>query len=453
MSKSPYSTKIAVGALALLGYLGTADSAGAQQPARQNRILSAEECLSATGEGIYLKNFCHDIYLRQDSKLSIENRFGLSALKGDVSYSAISAKKGIEYGLAFLATQPKTGVRDASITYLQNLLDKVPSEDKASVASLNHAVSDGVIEGSELIGKVASGTYAIMTRSRSIQDQIENRMPILVNISYDAEKARLDSVSDARVARERQRVADSTAKANRITRDQYVADSTARAIRDSVAKLPKAGQDASQRHAASPKTETGKDNEKYDWLTGKRIGIEVGYGKDNESVIGAFVEFPVAYRVDLEVFGNYFISPRNADTLNVRADTTLRDRQLIGPGTYKQRTDEIITSSRNEPKIETGLGLILRAGNLSLNFRGGVIMSSQEERVDGRSTISFERNAMPLGNPEVITNSKPSTKKNKTGPVFSAGVLYDFNKHLSVGASVNNFERRSGGRINFRVRF
>ena len=38
-------------------------------------------------------------------------------------------------------------------------------------------------------------------------------------------------------------------------------------------------------------------------------------------------------------------------------------------------------------------------------------MSSQDGTIDGKSTIAFERNMAPLGQPETITNSMPGKRK------------------------------------------
>ena len=516
MGKSSYSTKIAMGALALMGYLGNVNSAEAQQSMRQNRILSRNEENSATGEGVLLKDFAYkmnfapntkvnniinNLGLVPNTKVSLDSAFGLYAQKGEVSYNVVGGREGLRSVLSTLRKNKNPdGKEKASIHYIEGLLRNTSPSDTASVGALERAVRDKVIDVGREAKNVVSGRYVFIAKSKAMEGYEANSIPIIVDIknsSYSHSHKYVEAVPSAKITEKKnvpaktQSSKDNAAKekalrenlalerhkldssnqvsAERALRQAYLTDSTKKAIaRDNAIKAKQYSDSVSDAKAKAREkfvrdsTENARTEARKKFVADStanankpktRFGIEAGYGTNGEAVTGAFVEVPLSSSVSLEGFGNYFVSNGKADTLQVRADTTLRDRQLIGPGTYKQRTDEIITTSEDEAIVDVGLGLLLKAGNVRFNFRGGVGMSSQDGTIDGKSTIAFERNMAPLGQPETITNSMPGKKKNLTEALFSAGAMYDFNRNVSLGVSFNGVGKRSGGRINFRYRF
>ena len=517
MSKSSYLTRIASAAILATGYLAGADSAYAQskpqtnvpvsssQSARQNRILSRNEENSATGEGVLLKDFIYNVNLVPNTKVSLDSAFGLYAQKGNVSYEVVSGRTGLRRVLSELKSAKKpTGKEKASIDYIQGLLGKTWENDANSVGALEMAVKDKIIDVEKEAKDVLSGRYVFVAKSRSLEGYNANSIPIIVDIknSYHPHKAapavkqKVPVVSssakkeaDKRNAAKEKALRDNLAleqrkledlrriSAERAERQKFVADSIIRENRYKFVKDSLAREDSLSLVAKNKALEERKKFVKDSTEEAKKVaarekfvadsvaeaiksrkqnarfGIEVGYGTNNELVTGAFLEFPLNSTVSLEGYGNYFASSGNAYTPRVKSDTTLRERELIGPGTYKQRTDVINTTSKDEATAEAGLGLLLKAENFRFHFRGGAAMVSQEEEIDGKSTILFERNMLPLGQPETITNSMSGKKKNLTQSSFSAGALYDLNKNLALGASFNQVGKRSGGRINLRVRF
>ena len=519
MGKSSYSTKIAMGALALMGYLGNVNSAEAQQSMRQNRILSRNEENSATGEGVLLKDFAYkmnfapntkvnniinNLGLVPNTKVSLDSAFGLYAQKGEVSYNVVGGREGLRSVLSTLRKNKNPdGKEKASIHYIEGLLRNTSPSDTASVGALERAVRDKVIDVGREAKNVVSGRYVFIAKSKAMEGYEANSIPIIVDIknsSYSHSHKYVEAVPSAKITAKKnvpaktQSSKDNAAKekalrenlalerhkldslnqvsAERALRQAYLTDSTKKAIaRDNAIKAKQYSDSVSDAKAKAreqfvrdsvEKIKTvAKENSRKKFVADSttnankprtRFGVEASYGSNSEGLVGAFLEVPLNSSVSIEGFGDYFVSSGKAKT-NVRTDTTLRERELIGPGTYKQRTDEITTTSEDEAIVDVGLGLLLKAGNVRFNFRGGVGMSSQDGTIDGKSTIAFERNMAPLGQPETITNSMPGKKKNLTEALFSAGAMYDFNKNLSLGVSFNGVGKRSGGRINFRYRF
>lgn len=461
MGKSSYSTKAALGALALMGYLAPLNSAEAQhvhtkqkadfqaqQPVRQDRVFSGKECLSAAGSAIYLVNYCHDLDFRRDSKIGVKQEYDLSTSLGStLTYSAYSAKEGAKIGINRLKTfKPFTDRDSATMKFLQKLERNLPKNDYASVSELGSAVRDGVLEGSELIGKVSPGMYAIMSTSSN------NSLPQFVNIRYDTERARLDSIS-RKAQEEKQRAAYLTENANRV---KNAADSAAKSVRDSIAKLPKEGQDTTKKPAALTKTKTGKEKENYDWLTGKRFGLETGYGSNNGAFVGAYVKVFSAPKLSVGFYAQYNVSRGDA-VADTTTEITLRDKQLIGPATYKERLDEATRISRQENAGEVGLEVLLNpSGRVSIPLRVGLALGNDKTDVNGKSTITFMRNDQVMQDPSVIENSMPTKKKSVNSVVFGAGLDLNVSKHLSVGASYNQNTGKNGSgsvRLNAKVRF
>ena len=446
MGKSSYLTTLAATAIVAANYLinpGSAysqttkpDSAQTTQQTRRDLIYSSNPCLSATGEGVLLKRECHPLPLAPNSRTDIGQMFELFSVSGKLDYTAVSGNDGIKMAVSYLKGEKQTLLNRASVSHLEKeLLRLTPDNDPASVAWLNEAVSDGVVDAKDSLFsgnnlKLEEGLYAIVARSSN------ESIPILVKVSYDASEVRRE-----------QEARNATAKADSIAklRVQY------QSVRDSLATLNRARRDRELFVKDSLDMAAYVEQQKGSGLK-TRFGLEAGYGTNKEGIAGAFVEVPLTSAISVEGFGDYFVLAGNADS-SIKADTTARERQLIGPGTYKDRVDKEITTSEHKSKADFGLGLLLGAGDLRFNVRGGVNLYSMEEETDGESTISFERNGVPLGQPETITNSKGKSKGNSVRASFSAGALYDVNRRFSVGASYDRFGKKNGGRINLRLRF
>jgi hypothetical protein len=485
-----------------------------QSASNQNRILSRNQENSVTGDGVLLKDFIYNFNLKQGSKISLDSAFGLYAQKGNVSYEVVEGREGLKGVLSYLRQNKNpTEKEKASINYIEGLLKRTWEGNKNSVNALERAVQDRVIDVTKEAGNVMGGRYVLKVISPTVGEAKGNTVYAIVDLKNDfyapgknvplatkpvqSQKDSLAKVAKARAAKARQKfVKDSTEKetarqkamrddltlerykidslnqvsAQRAERQKYVTDSTKEAIareqfvRDSTQAYSDSVSNARNRFVKDSVEEVkAVEREKFvaDSITKAiasrkqrtRFGVEAAYGMRNEVVVGAFAEVPFNSGLSAEFYTNYHVKRGDADTTEIKPDTAFRERQLIGPGTYKQRVDETLTTSEKRALAEAGLGLILRTGNVTFNFRGGANVSSQRDTVDGKSTISFERNMLPLGLTEVITNSKGVNKKNLIQPAFSAGVFYDINKDWALGITYNMIGSDNVQRINLRWRF
>lgn len=108
----------------------------------------------------------------------------------------------------------------------------------------------------------------------------------------------------------------------------------------------------------------------------------------------------------------------------VASDVTERDRQFIGPGTYKYRTDEFTT--RTEEQYTGGFGLEAGynvANRLELNASFGAIRKRTTTNISGNSEIVIERNGEELAR-EPIKGALPEKED----------VAYEREFNLGLGA-------------------
>ena len=474
MKMPSYKTIIPV-AIAALAYL-TPDSAYAQarQPQRQtlhNRILSRNQEYSATGEGVLLKDFVYNFTLGHDSRINLDDTFGLYAERGgSVSYGVVGLRKGLADVVSFLKKDlPVTDEDKASIRYIEGLRNTKDS-DMASVGLLERALKDGVLDfEADSLNRVKEGKYVFVAKSKKVGGYNSNSIPIIVDVKIASPETRSDTSSEkqpqkryetyniipsvtahARDSLERARRAS---LARKLAREDFVRDSTANARRQQFVK------DSLSREKFKANMKKYSEEEKE---LETRFGIEYGVGTNKEAVFGAFVDVPQNLGVSVEGYGDFYLVRGNPIYSNSRTEVTERDRQLIGPeispgmgsGTYKQRTDEITTNTERRALAEVGLRALFKANrNFEIPLGLGINLSKEREELVGKSTIEFERNMQPLGEPQVITNSKDGGRRKVANLALSAGAFYTLYDCLSAGVSLNRTGKDNSVRLNVKYRF
>ena len=330
------------------------------------------------------------VFNEPDSANNLRRVFScLYAQRGNISYDTVDARKGLENVLSFLRNGTQTPEKRASIEYIKGI---------------SNSISD-------------ANTYMLIARSPALPGYNTQSVPILVR---RGEESPAPSVHARREPVER-------------------ADTTSR-IRERPVYRPR-----------QPRRETGREKPSY--RLSPQLGLETELGTNGELSVGAFGNVPLTQWLRLEAFGNYSVSTGDSYLASVDTSVTERERQLIGTNTYKFRTDETITSANEIGVAEAGLGLtIVPSKYFELPFRAGVKRLRGTETVDGRSTIRFERNDLPLGDEEVITNSLEN-KSFRDRLSLSAGARLRLGRHMAVGASYNWVGKQSNGKVNFRFNF
>ena len=189
-----------------------------------------------------------------------------------------------------------------------------------------------------------------------------------------------------------------------------------------------------------------------------RGGLEVALGKNHEGIVGTFIDIPLTSWLSTEGFMDWYIARGNPIFAGTQREVTLRDRQLIGNGIagpmYKFRRDGITTTTEERAIADIGAGLTFKLTDyFELPLRVGLNVANQQKTTEGMSTIWHERNNLPIGQPETITNSKDDSKGIKTNLALSAGARFNLTKNLSLGASYNRIGKNNSARVNMGVKF
>ena len=199
--------------------------------------------------------------------------------------------------------------------------------------------------------------------------------------------------------------------------------------------------------------ETKEEDKKEPSKLVKQLGIEVGAGTNKEVTAGIFGNVPVTPWLRAEAFGNYSVVKGESYIPKEPEIISESEQSLIGPGTYKTRVDETTTSFSDKGIAEAGVGItFIPNKKIEFPLAAGIKFSKRTKTIDGKSTISFERNQEPLGEPQVITNTLEYNKF--AYPLFlSGGIRYNISKNLSLEALYNRVENQNTGKINLRLNF
>lgn len=373
--------------------VGAANYANAQDKPR-NFIYGDRE-LTAAGDGIFAKSYINEVSMSPDNSYSIKSRF---SSKDKINYSCTDAKKELKRIINGMGPDNKlTDKEKAFKDYLKELARTLNTNDKASLELLNNAVKDGIISPrndslyNERGWKIKDDTYLVFAKTGN------ESVPILYHFKL---------------------------------------------------KSP-----AEEKESGLEK-KAGKTGEDYKGSYCARFGLEAAAGTNNERVVGAFVELPLASWLSLEGFGSRYAGRGNPTHSDKFTEVTKRQRELIGPETYKQRTDEITTNAEEKAIADIGAGLTIKLNDyVEVPLRIGKEFSNQHKTLDGKSTIIHERNGKLLEAPSVITNSKDCGNSAKSNLYLSAGARLNLGKKLSMGVSFNKMGRKNSGRINLGYRF
>jgi len=398
---------------------------------RQRTFINQNGEWTTAGDGIFAKSFVNDVPLYPGGYFPLAQFFDS---REPMQFSFIDAKRGLERIARNIPTN--TGRERAFRNYLQNLARETEPNDENSLRALNSAVEDGIIDYNEIRGNIREGTYLAMVRTRT------ESVPVLLNLSfgYNEERENLP-ITQADTAIPRAPRARIPPHGFRADHELEPANITREEPRNGVGK--ERGQRRGHKVLSQERQRRALE-----------LGIETGYGIGNQELtIGGFANARIIPGIRLEAYGNWSALREDPYLTDSSTNTTQRERVLVGPGTYKLRTDEITTSNHERGVWEYGGRVLIGPTNwLDFVFGAGAKKLDGIQNTDGRSTISFLRNDVPLGNPEVISNSL----ENRTSPTrlsLEAGARANIGRNLGIGASYNRIGRQNNGKVNFIVRF
>lgn len=392
-----------IGAGLVSGVLGgayNANSVNAQERDDRNWIYSSNPEQSVAGDGILLKRFVYDFNLVDKDSINLSEELELYAREGDLSYRALNMGETFENVIEsfknYSENNPNSKQR-AFMNYVKGLPENLSVADSASVSSLEKALEDGVITSEEM-KESKEGLYAILAESEDIDSSGLNResIPVLVYLTNRDEEEKEDPKDEERyIAREDEERKPST-----------------------------------------------------------RFGLQMGAGTNGEASIGGFLQADMAPWMNVEAFANSYLISGNPVFENTETEVNSRSKQLIGPDTYKQRTDEITTISEGNVVAEVGLGIAPRLGDFEFPLKASKVFTNTNITKQGKSTITHERNGEFLRDPQTITGELEK-RDSRLEDVLSvgAGVRYNFNGNWSAEASYNKIGKNNIGKISIRRRF
>lgn len=186
-----------------------------------------------------------------------------------------------------------------------------------------------------------------------------------------------------------------------------------------------------------------------------RFGLEGAIAfVENEANIGAFVDVPLNSWLSVGGYGDYFFRKGKSTYSDLGTSIIQREKQLIGSETYRQRTDDIHTTAEERAIADIGAGISFKINDdVEFPLRIGAGLMQQEKTLDGKSTITFERNNPPLQEPSIITNTKTEGPVTKSALSLSASLRFNLFKDFWTGFSYNRIGKKDIGRLNFMWRF
>lgn len=393
----------------------------------RNYIYVTDKNLTTAGDGILLKDYVNHFTLNPKDQIDLDSLFYTKEGKA-ISYSIIDSRKGLENIISYLGPDScLNGKEIAYKKYLESLLNEAKKNpaDSASISTLNESVKDGCIDPAQdgLYGnghwEVKNGQYMLIAKTET------EEIPMIVDLTLNpsSEDTSTSNYSTCKKGITRQTGKDVDRK---LERRKYP---------------PKGKNDSStyhERHSEKPNTvryELGINAGTNEQINAK---AGVGFAIGNSTRIGPYAEFVLS---------------ENERTENETV-VTQRERLLVGPGTYKDRKDEITKSEKFHNLYAIGVKLSQKiTKGLEGFLAGGLIATKKETDVSGKSTISYERNDLPLGETKVITNTLPRETSYSTKPIAEAGLEYNIGGLVFIGLSGKYQENNSGVKGGFGFKF
>ncbi len=398
--------------------------------------------LTAAGGGIFARPEVIPVVISPEETMSIDVNL---RNRRDRNYFRVrDAKSEIEREIRSLGPDNSlTGEQKAYKYNLARIASRLGHNDAGSVRALEQVLSDGEISGNEVRHlqelNVKDGVYAIIVEDRRYNPRRRGyttvgSTPILVNLDIVPAEQRTAQQAQA-LARPESSVAVIHQQPE-VAHPQHVQPPV-------VAQQP--AQTPAQNYEFVPPAQKERRNIEF--------GLEAGYGTNNEATIGAFANARIAPMVRIEGYGNYSFVRGNPKNMVPVSDTSQTTNELIGPGTYKSRTDIITTTGSEKPLYEFGGRFVLEPSNwLDLFAGAGAKTSTGNQYENGEATIGYQRNGVPLNSVQVVTNNLVN-RTSSSELSLEAGARFNLNRHFSIGLSYNKTGNQKNEGINFRYTF
>lgn len=409
---------------------------------QQAPIYTYDLDLTAAGNGIFISDFIYN-YDISEGELPFNRMFG-STLPIRVHFE--DARTNIEARIRSMGPDSAlTGEQRAFKQYLMTILPNTSRNDSASLRILNRAAADLVISPNELYN---NGQLTI--KPDLYVANISNGKASLSMIMYIDESGRLSKSQVDSIVRER------TSNSHEFVRYDLIDQGRINALQDSLRKERFRADSIARERRRIPESMAVRENPPEFVPQEKKEGrgleamFEVGGTTRGELSVGALLSAHSG-QWGIGAFGNYFVVNNNES--QSQTDTTQRSTELIGPGTYKDRTDFSTVYTREHGNGVAGMELTFAPASwLDLAYRVGAEFEKKNSTETDTSVINITRNGQSLpGQPTTIENSQ-SISSNDTRLSMTAGARFYIGK-LNLGVYYNRVGKKNRGIISGGFRF
>ena len=201
-------------------------------------------------------------------------------------------------------------------------------------------------------------------------------------------------------------------------------------ITPSIAEASESKEDIEVYYSALPLKDNNKHEKSDDLEIRSKVSTE--YGTDGfafrgaiDYLIGDSGEYRVGIEGRLSEGGSYKDSTQRLK---------LRQRENIGGGFYKERTDtESLASDRRYPFELSLRGSTNILNNFEISVNTGIALQEKNDSRKGTSTINYYNNNGNLIDSGTISNTLPAETTNKITFMLGAGADYYLTDIISVG--------------------
>jgi hypothetical protein len=440
-------------------YSQTQQDTGAE---RNNRIYSRLDHTTA-GEGVALKKVIYDVILNPNENINLGNLFGFTAKRGEVSYTLIGGKEGLEqitgfikkdgslirsqakpmfFGYTIESDTSLTDKEQASLNYFTTLLSFTKPSDPAAVNLLERAVKDGVIKAKEdglLVDgqwKIPKegGLYTLIVRSEDVGQFKGNSIPVLMHITPSSATLYVpQDTLEGKTGKALEPTTDTTGIEADTLKAPWQRDSDADRARQEGRAKPTYAIDRHTGRIAKTKKDLSPS-----------FGLEASVGTNGEIPIGAFFRAPLNSYLALELSSNYHA--RKGD-LGSDSTTDVVERELVngGAGIYQERIDELTTILDKKTRAEFTAGPVLTFGPVDVALRAGASVLDELKTYNAKSKIRHIRNGNTLDE-NVIEGTQSFGSELKAKYLVGADVILNLTKDIALKGQVV----RTGDQNSFR---
>lgn len=415
------------------------------QKKHRDYIYSNDSQYTTAGDGRILKRIDLPLTLTPNEKIDLDTLFYTKSGK-QIKFQVLDPKIGLENVISELQKDPYYGQTPEGVAfrkYLDYKLSELPPNDHVSLFRLNRAVADNCIDPIQ-DSLYVNGSWTIQQGKYLFKAYTEGDKAESVPVIYDitlSKKDFLTSIHQRNLMLQKLKFAEKEPSEIAEPLSEFQ-----RAKLIPIKELEKAEEKPTK---PKPKIKLPKDLKGY-----YRFSAGVGAGTNSDFTLNLGGEYYFSDAISAGLYAMVNLSSGEISDRNTLV--TEKERELIGPGTYKHRIDEITTTNEKTNAWMSEIGA--RARHKITNYLNafanlGIVFKKNKEKISGKSIVWLERNQEPLGDVKTISNQIPETSETESGIALGAGLEARINGNFSIDVSANYREDDSNFRASLNYIF